>query len=216
MNLEWSKAWHTTFGRSAQEIVDGRADDEDIVHEDPILGQRSTTKEELLRTFLPHQNNDPTNGIGIQVRRRRVHRRQPQRRHPLDLDRRPPRRVPSIPTNGKQITTTGVTQRLQRGRKDRSRARLSGCRRDRRTARCTHDEVRLIPANPHPDETPRSGATGASTPSTDLTCGIRDKLRGCPGSVNLRRPPLRGPDSSHFVIGHDQSDRCDRAPHGTW
>lgn len=90
--------------------MDGWTDDEDIVHEDPILGQRSTTKEERLRTFLPYQNDDPTNGIGLHTfvadeyigdAHSGVTHWTWTADHCAEFL--------GIPTNGKQITTTGVT-----------------------------------------------------------------------------------------------------------
>lgn len=110
MNFEWSKNWHETFGRSAQEIVDGWADGVDIVHEDPILDQRSTTKEELLATFAPYSNRDPDNGIGIHtfVANEYVGNAQSGVSH-WTWTAEGCSEFLGIPTNGKTISTRGVT-----------------------------------------------------------------------------------------------------------
>ncbi|WP_067656603.1 ketosteroid isomerase-related protein [Nocardia harenae] len=55
--------WLKAFRESPEAVVALYADE--FLFEDPILGQRITSKEELLRVFAPYANKDPENGIGI-------------------------------------------------------------------------------------------------------------------------------------------------------
>lgn len=55
--------WLKAFRESPEAIVALYADE--FLFEDPILGQRITDKDELLRVFVPYANKDTENGIGI-------------------------------------------------------------------------------------------------------------------------------------------------------
>lgn len=55
--------WLKAFRESPEAIVALYADD--FLFEDPILGQKITSKDELLRVFGPYANKDTENGIGI-------------------------------------------------------------------------------------------------------------------------------------------------------
>ncbi|MFC8529943.1 ketosteroid isomerase-related protein [Nocardia sp. NPDC057227] len=55
--------WLKAFRESPEAVVALYADE--FLFEDPILGQRITSKEELLRIFAPYANKDTENGIGI-------------------------------------------------------------------------------------------------------------------------------------------------------
>lgn len=67
MNIEWAKNYIGTFAKGPEAVLANWAEDGPIVHEDPILGQRSTTREDILASFGPYSNDDPSNGIGIHV-----------------------------------------------------------------------------------------------------------------------------------------------------
>ena len=55
--------WLKAFRESSEAVVALYADD--FLFEDPILGQRITSKDELLKVFAPYANKDTENGIGI-------------------------------------------------------------------------------------------------------------------------------------------------------
>ena len=55
--------WLKAFRESPEAIVALYADD--FLFEDPMLAQSITSKEELLRVFVPYANSDTGNGIGI-------------------------------------------------------------------------------------------------------------------------------------------------------
>lgn len=63
MSHTFAVKWLKAFRTSAEAVVDLYADD--FLFEDPILGQRITSKEDLLRVFAPYANKDTENGIGI-------------------------------------------------------------------------------------------------------------------------------------------------------
>ncbi|BBX94180.1 MULTISPECIES: nuclear transport factor 2 family protein [Mycolicibacterium] len=63
MSHTFAVKWLKAFRTSAEAVVALYADD--FLFEDPILGQRITSKEELLRVFAPYANKDTENGIGI-------------------------------------------------------------------------------------------------------------------------------------------------------
>ncbi|MBV7707044.1 hypothetical protein A5780_25785 [Nocardia sp. 852002-20019_SCH5090214] len=63
MSHTFAIKWLKAFRESPEAIVALYADE--FVFEDPILGQKITDKEELLRVFAPYANKDTENGIGI-------------------------------------------------------------------------------------------------------------------------------------------------------
>ncbi|ABK70279.1 nuclear transport factor 2 family protein [Mycolicibacterium smegmatis] len=63
MSHSFAVKWLKAFRTSAEAVVALYADD--FLFEDPILAQKITTKEELLRVFAPYANKDTENGIGI-------------------------------------------------------------------------------------------------------------------------------------------------------
>ena len=63
MSHTFAVKWLKAFRTSAEAVVALYADD--FLFEDPILGQRITSREELLRVFAPYANKDTENGIGI-------------------------------------------------------------------------------------------------------------------------------------------------------
>ncbi|MET8427854.1 ketosteroid isomerase-related protein [Nocardia sp. NPDC004860] len=63
MSHTFAVKWLKAFRESPEAVVALYADD--FVFEDPILGQKITDKDELLRVFAPYANKDTENGIGI-------------------------------------------------------------------------------------------------------------------------------------------------------
>lgn len=63
MSHTFAVKWLKAFRESAEAVVALYADE--FLFEDPILGQRITSKDELLRVFAPYANKDTENGIGI-------------------------------------------------------------------------------------------------------------------------------------------------------
>jgi steroid delta-isomerase-like uncharacterized protein len=63
MSHTFAVKWLKAFRESPEAVVALYADD--FVFEDPILGQKITDKDELLRVFAPYANKDTGNGIGI-------------------------------------------------------------------------------------------------------------------------------------------------------
>ncbi|MCV7205739.1 nuclear transport factor 2 family protein [Mycolicibacterium peregrinum] len=63
MSHTFAVKWLKAFRTSPEAVVALYADD--FLFEDPILGQRITSREELLRVFAPYANKDTENGIGI-------------------------------------------------------------------------------------------------------------------------------------------------------
>ncbi|WP_109526733.1 MULTISPECIES: ketosteroid isomerase-related protein [Nocardia] len=55
--------WLKAFRESPEAVVALYADG--FLFEDPILGQKITDRDELLRVFAPYANKDTENGIGI-------------------------------------------------------------------------------------------------------------------------------------------------------
>ena len=55
--------WLKAFRESPEAVVALYADE--FLFEDPILAQKITSREELLRVFAPYANKDTENGIGI-------------------------------------------------------------------------------------------------------------------------------------------------------
>jgi steroid delta-isomerase-like uncharacterized protein len=63
MSHTFAVKWLKAFRESPEAVVALYADN--FVFEDPILGQKITDKDELLRVFAPYANKDTENGIGI-------------------------------------------------------------------------------------------------------------------------------------------------------
>lgn len=63
MSHTFAIKWLKAFRESPEAVVALYADE--FLFEDPILGQRITDKEDLLRVFAPYANKDTENGIGI-------------------------------------------------------------------------------------------------------------------------------------------------------
>ncbi|PPI89274.1 ketosteroid isomerase-related protein [Nocardia nova] len=63
MSHTFAIKWLKAFRESPEAVVALYADD--FLFEDPILGQKITDKQELLRVFAPYANKDTENGIGI-------------------------------------------------------------------------------------------------------------------------------------------------------
>jgi steroid delta-isomerase-like uncharacterized protein len=63
MSHHFAVKWLKAFRDSPEAVVALYADG--FLFEDPILGQRITSREELLRVFAPYANKDTENGIGI-------------------------------------------------------------------------------------------------------------------------------------------------------
>lgn len=63
MSHTFAVKWLKAFRTSPEAVVALYADD--FLFEDPILGQRITSREELLRVFAPYANKDTENGVGI-------------------------------------------------------------------------------------------------------------------------------------------------------
>lgn len=63
MSHTFAVRWLKAFRESPEAVVALYGDG--FVFEDPILGQRITDRDELLRVFAPYANSDETNGIGI-------------------------------------------------------------------------------------------------------------------------------------------------------
>lgn len=64
-DLDWAKAYIKSFAQGSDAVLAHWADRDDIVHEDPVLGQRSDTRSGVAATFDVYSNADPSNGIGI-------------------------------------------------------------------------------------------------------------------------------------------------------
>lgn len=63
MSHTFAIKWLKAFRESPEAVVALYADE--FLFEDPILGQKITSKDELLRVFAPYANKDTENGIGI-------------------------------------------------------------------------------------------------------------------------------------------------------
>jgi steroid delta-isomerase-like uncharacterized protein len=63
MSHTFAVRWLKSFRESPEAVVALYADG--FLFEDPILGQRITDRDDLLRVFAPYANKDETNGIGI-------------------------------------------------------------------------------------------------------------------------------------------------------
>ncbi|WP_067681973.1 ketosteroid isomerase-related protein [Nocardia miyunensis] len=63
MSHAFAIKWLKAFRDSPEAIVALYADG--FLFEDPILGQKITDRDELLRVFAPYANKDTENGIGI-------------------------------------------------------------------------------------------------------------------------------------------------------
>ncbi|MDN2499874.1 hypothetical protein FHY52_24820 [Nocardia nova] len=63
MSHTFAIKWLKAFRESPEAIVALYGDG--FVFEDPILGQKITDRDELLRVFAPYANKDTENGIGI-------------------------------------------------------------------------------------------------------------------------------------------------------
>ena len=63
MSHTFAVKWLKAFRESPEAVVALYADE--FLFEDPILAQKITSKEELLRVFAPYANADTGNGIGI-------------------------------------------------------------------------------------------------------------------------------------------------------
>jgi steroid delta-isomerase-like uncharacterized protein len=63
MSHSFAVKWLKAFRESPEAVVALYADD--FLFEDPILGQKITDRDELLRVFAPYANKDTENGIGI-------------------------------------------------------------------------------------------------------------------------------------------------------
>ncbi|MCX4094454.1 ketosteroid isomerase-related protein [Nocardia sp. alder85J] len=63
MSHSFAVKWLKAFRESPEAVVALYADE--FVFEDPILGQKITSKDDLLRVFAPYANKDTENGIGI-------------------------------------------------------------------------------------------------------------------------------------------------------
>jgi steroid delta-isomerase-like uncharacterized protein len=63
MNQRFAIEWLKAFRSSAEEVSNLYADD--FLFEDLMLGQSITDKGELARGFAPYANTDPDNGVGI-------------------------------------------------------------------------------------------------------------------------------------------------------
>lgn len=63
MSHTFAVKWLKAFRESPEAVVALYADE--FLFEDPILGQKITSKDELLRVFAPYANKDTENGIGI-------------------------------------------------------------------------------------------------------------------------------------------------------
>lgn len=64
-DLKWAKTYIETFATGSSGVLKHWADRDDIVHEDPVLGQRSTKRSDVAATFDVYANTDRSNGIGI-------------------------------------------------------------------------------------------------------------------------------------------------------
>lgn len=64
-DLEWAKAYIGAFAKGSDAVLAHWADRDDILHEDPVLGQRSNTRSNVAATFDVYANQDRTNGYGI-------------------------------------------------------------------------------------------------------------------------------------------------------
>ena len=64
-DLQWAKDYIETFAKGSDAVLAHWADGNDIVHEDPVLGQSSNTREKVAATFDIYANTDRTNGYGI-------------------------------------------------------------------------------------------------------------------------------------------------------
>lgn len=63
MSHYFAVKWLKSFRESPEAVVALYADE--FLFEDPILAQKITSKDELLRVFIPYANKDTENGIGI-------------------------------------------------------------------------------------------------------------------------------------------------------
>ncbi|MEN2510114.1 ketosteroid isomerase-related protein [Gordonia polyisoprenivorans] len=63
MSHHFAVRWLKAFRESPEAVVALYADG--FLFEDPILGQKITDRDELLRVFAPYANKDVENGIGI-------------------------------------------------------------------------------------------------------------------------------------------------------
>ncbi|MBS9376505.1 ester cyclase [Rhodococcus sp. B50] len=64
-DLDWAKTYIESFAKGSDAVLAHWADGDDIVHEDPVLGQRTTNRAGVAATFDVYSNADRTNGIGI-------------------------------------------------------------------------------------------------------------------------------------------------------
>ncbi|MEU7811768.1 ester cyclase [Pseudonocardia sp. NPDC049154] len=67
MNKEWASEYIESFAKGPEYVLAHWAPEGPVVHEDPVLGQRSTRREDIAATFATYANTDPDNGIGIHV-----------------------------------------------------------------------------------------------------------------------------------------------------
>ncbi len=110
-DLEWAEAYIGALAKGSDAVLSHWADRDDIVHDDPLLAQRSHTRTDVAATFDIYANQDRSNGYGIRTfTADEYFPGERSRHHPQDLGS--PRTAPSLlglPTHGKRITTKGVS-----------------------------------------------------------------------------------------------------------
>lgn len=109
-DLNWAKTYIESFAKGSDAVLAHWADGDDIVHEDPVLGQRSTRRADVAATFDIYSNTDRTNGYGVHTFRADEY---------FGGDRsgvthwtwvaEDCAEFLGLPTNGQTITTTGVS-----------------------------------------------------------------------------------------------------------
>lgn len=64
-DLAWAQAYIKTFAQGSDAVLAHWSDRDDIVHEDPVLGQASRDRAGVAATFDVYANTDRTNGYGV-------------------------------------------------------------------------------------------------------------------------------------------------------
>jgi steroid delta-isomerase-like uncharacterized protein len=109
VNREWAQRWITSFGRDPEEGASYYADD--FIFEDAPLEQFiQNDKAELLRCFGPYANQDPDNGVGIHSFNVTDYRGDENSGFiTWEWDAKHCAVFLGLPTNGKDLHTTGIT-----------------------------------------------------------------------------------------------------------
>lgn len=64
-DFDWAKMYIGTFAKGSDAVLAHWADSNDIIHEDPVLGQRTTHRAGVAATFDVYANTDRSSGVGV-------------------------------------------------------------------------------------------------------------------------------------------------------